>query len=145
VVRSRSRHRLSCLLCSWPGTLWHTGAAALAAVSCSCADHPARCYSSGCRAWRVKVGPSPVLRERRTSRVMRALFVDEGTSTQGICASSGRQWMCSRSTSGREEERDGNTTAYQAELFKKRGASQCSNREIKAITSFPSPRTNTGM
>jgi len=49
-----------------------------------------RCYPSGCRACRVKVRLSPVPRKRRTSRVARALFVDEGNSTQGICVSRGR-------------------------------------------------------
>src|SRR5216684_4782779 len=55
VVRDRSRNWLSCLLCYWPGTLWQTGAAALADASCCCADHPARCYPSGCRDWSMNV------------------------------------------------------------------------------------------
>jgi hypothetical protein len=37
---------------------------------------PAKSYPSGCREWRVKVGPSPVPRKRKMSRVARALFID---------------------------------------------------------------------
>ena len=53
-------------------------------------------------------------------------------------------WRCSGSMSGRAEQRDGNATAYRAASPKKRGASLCSHRQTKTITSLLTPRTHTG-
>src|SRR5260221_14033385 len=68
--------------------LRHTGAAALADASC-CADHPARCSPCGGRGWRVKDGSFPDTTRERTSRVARALFIDEDSPPQGRGAPGG--------------------------------------------------------